>query len=259
MKQYIRISLLGLVALTLFFVGCDNSDDAHYADANWDNADLVRGGLLYDKWWSVNGGDSPSADFDPLWASQSNNTRSGGDTWRCKECHGWDYIGKDGRYSSGSHYTGFDGVMDASSNSHAAIFDAIKDAGGDHDLSDRLSDADVLDLVKFISEGLIDMYAYMDPDTYAGTGDATNGATLFSDNCAFCHGADGTEIDFKDDPGEQGVGWLANDNPQEVFHKIRWGHPGSLGTAEEMPSMVGLGLTDAETGDILTFTQTLPQ
>ena len=259
MKQYIRISLLGLVALTMFFVGCDNTNDTHYADANWDNADLVRGGLLYDKWWDVNGSATPSSDFDPIWASQSTNARSGGDTWRCKECHGWDYIGKDGRYSGGSHYTGFNGVMDASSNSHAAIFDAIKDAGGDHDLSDQLSDADVLDLVKFITEGLFDMYAYIDPVTYAGTGNATNGGTLYATNCEFCHGADGKNFDFESEDGVQGVGWLSNDNPQEVFHKIRWGHPGSLGTAEEMPSMVYLGLTDAEIGHRLTFVQTVYQ
>jgi len=38
----------------------------------------------------------------PLWATQSSNTRSGKDTWRCKECHGWDYMGVDGAYGSGS-------------------------------------------------------------------------------------------------------------------------------------------------------------
>ncbi len=254
MKKYIRINLLALVTLTLFFVGCDNSDDAHYADANWDNADLVRGGLLYDKWWKVNDGTEPSSTY----SLYTTGVKTGADTWRCKECHGWDYIGKDGRYSGGSHFTGFDGVMDASANSHSAIFDAIKDAGGDHDFSSSLSDADVLDLAKFITDGLLDMYAYMDADTYVGTGDVTNGAALFATNCTLCHGADGTTLDFKDSAGIQGVGWLANDNPQETFHKIRWGHPGTV-APNEMPSMVDLGLTDAETGDILTFVQTLPQ
>jgi hypothetical protein len=47
--------------------------------------DQVRGGLLYDKWWTVAEVDQPSGD-QPLWATQSTNERSGGDTWRCKEC-----------------------------------------------------------------------------------------------------------------------------------------------------------------------------
>ena len=30
--------------------------------------------------------------------------------WRCKECHGWDYKGRDGAYAKGSHYTGIKGI-----------------------------------------------------------------------------------------------------------------------------------------------------
>ncbi|MDH5615478.1 MAG: hypothetical protein OEY62_02950, partial [Acidimicrobiia bacterium] len=54
--------------------------------------DVVTGGLLYDQWWKVLALDAP-ADDNPLWASQTTNERSGADTWRCKECHGWDYKG----------------------------------------------------------------------------------------------------------------------------------------------------------------------
>jgi thiosulfate dehydrogenase len=79
---------------------------------------------------------------------------------------------------------------------------------------------------------------------------------LYDSSCIPCHGSDGREIDFDSGTeGVQGVGWLANDNPQETLHKIRWGHPGSA-----MPSMVGdEELTDEQTGDILAHTQTLPQ
>ncbi|MFQ5408280.1 MAG: hypothetical protein ACE5FI_07670, partial [Anaerolineales bacterium] len=68
--------------------------------------DPLRGGLLYDKWWVPLGLDQPEDDH-PLWATQDSNTRSGKDTWRCKECHGWDYQGVDGAYGGGSHMTGF--------------------------------------------------------------------------------------------------------------------------------------------------------
>jgi len=34
-------------------------------------------------------------------------------SWRCKECHGWDYKGKDGSYASGAHATGIKGISGA--------------------------------------------------------------------------------------------------------------------------------------------------
>ena len=33
-------------------------------------------------------------------------------TWRCKECHGWDYRGAPGAYSIGSDFTGIMDVRD---------------------------------------------------------------------------------------------------------------------------------------------------
>jgi thiosulfate dehydrogenase len=226
-----------------------------FATENWATADMVRGALLYDKWWTVNGETGPTTDFDPIWASQSTNTRSGGDTWRCKECHGWDYIGDLGRYSSGSHFTGFDGVWTLRDADTTQVFRSIRGRGLDHDMSGVLSDTDVLDLTKFIADGLVDMSLYLDQSTGLATGDAVAGQALYDAACTACHGADGLTLDFDGDPGIQGVGWLANDNPQETLHKIRWGHPGS---SPAMPSQVEAGLTDQQTGDILAYSQTLP-
>lgn len=254
MKQ--RLPMLLLMVLVLLYVGCGDDNPTaptHYADVNWGNADIVRGGLLYDKWWSVNGGSEPTTNFDPIWASQSTNTRSGADTWRCKECHGWDYLGQLGRYSSGSHFTGFVGVWPARTKGRTVIFDSIKNPGGDHDFSNVISDMDILNLTKFVVDGLVDINGYVDSNGQA-TGNATAGQPLYDNTCASCHGADGMMIDFEADPGIQGVGWLSNDNPQEVLHKIRWGNPGTA-----MPSMVGVGLTDEQIGAILAYAQTLPQ
>jgi len=251
-----RVQIFTLFALVLVvgLAACDSSTEPeHYADANWESADLVRGGLLFDKWWKVNSGTEPTTLFDPIWSSQTTNTRTGGDTWRCKECHGWDYVGKDGRYSSGSHYTGFDGLWTSRAFSRTILFDSIKDTHGDHDLSGVLSDQDVLDLTRFIVDGLVNMSLYIDASGNA-TGNATAGLTLYDANCASCHGTDGLTLDFNSADGVQGIGWLSNDNPQETLHKLRWGHPGST-----MPSMVENGLTDQQTGDILAHAQTLSQ
>ena len=238
------------------FVGCDSSTDPeHFADENWQNADMVRGGLLYDKWWTINSGTEPTTDFDPIWSSQTTNARTGADSWRCKECHGWDYVGKDGRYSSGSHYTGFDGVWTVRGYDKTILFDSILDENGDHDLSAVLSEQDALDLTKFIVDGLVNMSLYIDASGNA-TGDTTSGETLYNANCATCHGTDGLTLDFKSTTaGIQGVRWLADDNPHETLHKIRWGHPGSV---PELPSMVENGLTAQQTGNILAHAQTLP-
>ena len=70
---------------------------------------IAEGGRLYDKWWAEYNLEKPSTTH-PAYPKAGKKT--GASTWRCKECHGWDYVGKDGRYSSGSHYTGFEGVWD---------------------------------------------------------------------------------------------------------------------------------------------------
>ncbi|MBC8555013.1 MAG: cytochrome c [Candidatus Marinimicrobia bacterium] len=257
-KSNIRILILLSFILVVFITACEDTTETddpttQFATDNWNDADIVRGGQLYDKWWKVNGGTEPTSNFDPIWSSQTTNTRSNGDSYRCKECHGWDYVGKDGRYSSGSHYTGFEGVYASRLKDKDVLFDAIKGQGGDHDLSDVLSDIDVLDLTKFVVDGQIDMYQYMDANGTT-TGNTTAGQALYVTNCSPCHGSDGNTLDFKSDDGVQGVGWLANDNPQESLHKIRWGHPGS---SPDMPSMIDADLTDDETGDILAYSQTL--
>ncbi len=241
-----------ILIVTFLIIGCsDNkSTNPSFIEDNYDLADVVNGGLLFDKWWKVNSGTEPTTDFDPIWASQNTNTRSGPDSWRCKECHGWDYVGKEGRYSSGSHFTGFNGIWDSKNDHMEDVFDAIKGEGTDHDLSAVLSDEDIADLTKFVKEGLVDMSLYI--SNGVATGDANNGQGLYNANCASCHGVDGNTLDFKSSDGVQGIGWLTNDNPQESLHKIRFGNPGSL-----MPSMFEAGLTDSEQGDILAYGQTL--
>ena len=245
-----KLTTILLLIVTFLVIGCpDNkATEPTFIEDNYDNADIVNGALLFDKWWTMNGGMAPTTDFAPY---PSTSAKSGSDTWRCKECHGWDYVGDEGRYASGSHFTGIDGVWDARNNNETDIFNAIKGVGGDHDLSAVLEDDDIWNLTSFIIGGLVDMSLYISNGT--ATGNATNGQVLYDANCAACHGADGNTYDFKGDAGIQGVGWLADDNPQETLHKIRWGHPGSSMTS----GVVDNGLTDDETGDILAYAQSL--
>lgn len=216
---------------------------------------VSRGGLLYDKWWTVVGTDAPTTDH-PLWAIQSTNTRSGEDTWRCKECHGWDYLGKDGAYGSGSHFTGFVGVYDAAqSKSVDELAAALKGVtNSDHDFSSVLDDAAINDLATFLKEGVVDVRQHVDYDTKAAKGaDQSHGEQLFGSTCAACHGADGTMFNFGSAEEPEYLADLADDNPWETLHKARFGHPGSA-----MPSTVDLGWSVQDAVDVLAYAQSLP-
>lgn len=215
---------------------------------NPDATGLAKGGQLYDKWWSVaDGASSPTTD-QALWSTQSTNTRSGADTWRCKECHGWDYKGSDGAYGSGSHYTGFAGVYDAKSMSVSEILDALKGgSNSDHDFSSVMNDEALTSLAEFISGGgVMDVSTLIDYDTKeAIDGDAENGQELYESTCLVCHGADGAAI------GEA-LGELSLGNPWEFVHKVRFGQPGA-----PMPTAVDSGWTLKDVVDILAYVQSL--
>lgn len=181
-------------------------------------------GLLYDKWWQALELDEPAED-QPLWAIQSTNTRSGKDTWRCKECHGWDYNGANVAYGSGSHFTGFPGVMDAAGSMTPSELLAVLDgtANSDHDFSPMGEEA-LGKLVIFLSEGLVDVGSYIDAETKAAVGgDGSHGEELFSGTCAACHGVDGQTLNFGSDDDSDFVATIALDNPWEFIHKVRAG------------------------------------
>jgi thiosulfate dehydrogenase len=216
----------------------------------WSTTSVSLGGQLYDKYWIVTGGAAPVGEHDLY---PANGAKTGNTTWRCKECHGWDYIGKDGRYNSGSHYTGIAGLYPATKTKWQA-FEEIKN---DHGYEDDLNDANIWDLVAFYDAGMYDINFILNPD---GTfnGDATTGQTLYENGigggtaCVTCHGSDGlTEVvtDFTNFPG-----YLSNDNPQEFAHKVFFGHPGSA-----MVITYDFGATLQNVADLSAWCQTLPQ
>jgi thiosulfate dehydrogenase len=218
--------------------------------------DAVRGGLLYDKWWTVEpegGAGAPEGDH-PLWATQTTNERSGGDTWRCKECHGWDYKGKDGAYGSGSHFTGFVGVLQLAGSDPNEVLVAMNGGtNSDHDFSTVMGEQDLIDLSIFISEALIDMDEWVNEDK-SSKGDAGAGETLYNEVCTLCHGPEGNAINFHgiDDP--EFLGHLAPGNPWEFIHKVRFGQPGW-----PMPSAIGNDWSDQDVADVLAYSQSFPE
>ena len=213
--------------------------------------DPVRGGLMYDKWWAAAGVDAPAGDH-PLWKSQTTNTRTGLDTWRCKECHGWDYKGVDGAYGSGSHKTGFPGTLSAQGKSATEILDILKGSvNPDHDFSAMLDEQALIDLALFVTQAQIDTAGLINADK-TSTGDASLGDEKYETNCANCHGPQGVAMNFGDFEELEFVPHIAVDNPWEFLHKVRFGQPG-----EPMPSSIVNEWTDEDLANVLAYAQTL--
>jgi thiosulfate dehydrogenase len=106
-------------------------------------------------------------------------------------------------------------------------------------------------LAFFVSLGQIDMDRFIDRSTKKAHGDPGRGAQFYQTICANCHGFDGKEINFHDDDDPEYVGTVAQHNPWEALHKIRFGQPGV--------GMVSLSVLDIQQQvDILSYTQTLP-
>jgi thiosulfate dehydrogenase len=206
---------------------------------------IARGGRLYDMWYEFTDGDLPSGTHVSYPKSSKKRKKT---TWRCKECHGWDYMGKDGAYGDGSHYTGLAGIRGADGADPDTIVALLKSESHGY-TEDVFTPEDFRDLALFVSKGQLDMDKYIDRATKAVKGgDAAKGAAYYNTVCANCHGRDGKKPkDMSATIGEE-----ASDNPWETLHKIRNGQPG-----EKMPALRALPLQ--ATIDILAYAQTLPK
>jgi hypothetical protein len=102
---------------------------------------------------------------------------------------------------------------------------------------------------RLLSEDVIDPASFIDTDK--AWWKPENGKAIYDKNCASCHGADGTVINF-DDAAARCMGPKSLDNPWEVVHKARYGIPG------EMPALAAVTNEIQEYIDLLAYAQTLP-
>jgi thiosulfate dehydrogenase len=215
---------------------------SHGAQAGDEAASIARGGRLYDKFWTENKQAKPVEDHA---AYPNKGGKYGKDaSWRCKECHGWDYLGKDGAYSSGGHATGIKGIQGAAGNNPQAIAAILRDKTHAYTEA-QLSAKDVGDLALFVAKGQIDMMAYVDYAAKKAKGDVAQGEAYFSTVCAGCHGLDGKKITNAEPLG-------AVQNPQEMMHKVMNGQAG-----ESMPALRLFGPQVA--ADLVSYMLTLPK
>ncbi|MCP4076075.1 MAG: cytochrome c [Gammaproteobacteria bacterium] len=228
------VSLFALI-LTIGF--------SHQAFAAEEVSSIARGGQLYDKWFKVVGADKPK-NTHPAWPS-SNTKKKGNATHRCKACHGWDLMGKDGAYASGSYKTGIKGLKNLQGASNSQVIAAMKDST--HGYTGKMAAQDFTDLANFITKGQIDIDKIIDRKSKKAKGDSAQGERYYNTVCAGCHDKSGLEP--KDMPP---LGKLANKNPWEIIQKIQNGQPN-----EDMPAMRAFDLQVSV--DILSHLQTLPK
>lgn len=235
-KMLLSATIAGVTSVSLVFVALPVGADEIVSS-------IARGGQLYDKWYKVIGAETPT-ETHAAWPD-SNTKKSGDATQRCKACHGWDLMGADGAYASGSYLTGITGLTGMAGAPIADIVSIIQD--DTHGFGGMMDEQDYIDLANFVSHGQFDVDTVIDRESGAALGDVGLGEIYYNTVCANCHGREG---DLPTDMGTT-LGALANKNPWEIIQKIMNGQPD-----EDMPAMRGFGVIPST--DILTYLQTLP-
>lgn len=212
-------------------------------------ASMVRGGRLYDNWYQEIRAAAPTRSH-PAYPSSGRYAKAPKANWRCKECHGWDYQGRDGAYSEGRHFTGITGIRGMAGAEPRKIVAVLQNDThryrGELSYRASMSERDFQDLATFVSKGQVDMEQFIDRATKKAKGDDRRREAYYRTICASCHGIDGKQVSTLRPLGE-----VARANPWRALHTILNGHPEVQMTPLRVlddPSVVS---------DILAYIQTL--
>ncbi len=206
-------------------------------------ASVANGGRLYDD-WQVHTGGQRQALPHPAYPPKAYYANSANETWRCKECHGWDYKGDQGQYAKGSHATGIKGIRAMAGADPAKTMAILR--GATHLYGAVLKHRDLQDLANFVSYGQIDVDSVIDPKTGLARGDTTKGRAHYRTMCAGCHGLEGQFV------AKRHLGKVSRGDPWHSLHNMLNGHPD-----DTMPAL--REIDSAVTHDILAYIQTLQE
>jgi len=237
--------------------------------------DFARGGLLYDKWWITPEGNLPAVLPDelalthPTWPLDLNPQVTPLNSWRCNECHGWDYRGVDGAYGDleSIHYSGISGFIQATpmigpsltdpAQIYEFIHSGITSTGSNHDFGVQIDDEAIYALTRFITTiqaNVLDVanvgapHHFIDDKTKLVFGDQGVGSKLYhldsgTGGCAVdCHGFDGTSISLQSDTGSNVETYTIAD-PWRALHKIQFG---SVSVDAKMPGLAQYNSPDLD-------------
>ena len=242
MLAYIKVILVSFILLPL----------PALAGSDAEGRVIAEGGRLYDKWWAEYDLKKPVSTHPSYPAI---GKKKGAATWRCKECHGWDYRGSEGAYSKGGHFTGIRGITAYAGRETSEIMAILKNKV--HSYDEVMLDHGLLRIALFVSKGQFDIGPHLDRKTKKVSGDIKVGKRIFKKYCVDCHGRDGRERNFKNRKNPEYIGTIADKNPWETMHKLRNGHPNAFVMGDAMPNMISeIGIQVQV--DLLAYMQTLP-
>lgn len=284
MKRLFLLSLF--VVAFVAFTGCSDDEDVNNPPtdpAAYTNANGITGGIMYDKFWSTEAGFNQS---DPNLTTFNAKP----DFFRCKQCHGWDYLGREGSYISRGPNNNRPNIASgnilqlAKSKTAQELFDAMKKSTGRRDISYDLStydpttnnvegdkmpnysqlltDAQIWNIVKYLKTEALDVSQLYDA-TYSGTyptGSATYTNVGKDGNAA--NGATYYAQKCASCHGANGtailmenmtVGKFTRKKPYEVQHKVKFGQLGSSMTATTGITLQNLKDTYKALADTVAF------
>ena len=252
MKRIVGITFFALLSFT-FLLAAARGFPPEQGELQ---GDPIAGARIYDNWILALDLVPPEGNH-PLWDNQDTNRRSGVVTWRCAECHGWDYKGVDGAYGPYSnHYTGFTGLGNAVGASQEQVI-ALLDGSvnPEHNFLAHTNSTALNDLAAFLRTRQIDTDLIIDSDNGVVLGDRRVGRNIYIDACISCHGENGEQINFGNAQNPLYLGDMAVADPWQSLHKIRFGSP----TSDRMPAYEDKDWSLSMIADVLAYTQTLPR
>lgn len=254
-RNYLFLSLL--LGAVIFVSSCKKEETEDPYETAYENADKSLGGIMYDKFWAT------EAKFDQSNANLAKFNATGDffRCKQCHGWDGLgsagSYINR-GPKTTRPNVSGLNLYQLAQTKTYKELFDAMKKTAGRRDIAfdlttynpttnategDKmpnyaqiLTDAQIWDIVKFMKEGMFDVTQLYDA-TYTGTyptgtatyanvgkdGNAANGNSFYTANCASCHGADGKTLTMEN----MSLGKFIRSKPYEVQHKVQNGQLGS--------------------------------
>lgn len=217
--------------------------------------DPLRGGRLYAAWDLVVGVNANDLPQNPFWPQISGSQIPSTLTWRCVNCHGWDYSGSDGTSLSGVYRTmGYPGLFSMTADPLEDIYPYLNGLENpEHDFTPYLAAQDIRDLAAFLSSSLVSPNLIADIGTFQASGTLGNGRTAYSEFCGQCHGLEGERINLGSVQTPIFLGDLAWSNPWRIAHIIRFGHLNAM-----VPAAASLDLPFSQQIDIVFYTQSLP-
>ncbi len=245
----IFITLFSIISLSLFDISSANATSIFNILGN-----SFRGAQLYDNWMAVLDVSAPDGN-SPFWYLQDTNKVEGADTWRCQECHGWDYKGNQGAFANGNHVTGFIGIQNMIGKSNEEIINYLNGTNNiEHDFSAYLSEKDMNDLAAFMQTKQVDLELLVNYDTREILGHKENGQVYYQETCQECHGEFGSDIIVSHDGFMMYISDLAYADPWQAIHHTRFGKP----IIENNHAFEEYGLSIYKITDILAYVQSLP-